>query len=69
MALFRTIATGEPQAITRIFLDGDGRKIERKYLGPVAGAAIMLDPAGTALHVSEGVETAMAARQFDLRPT
>jgi hypothetical protein len=74
MALFRSIATGEPRAISRIFLDPDGRKIERRYLGPVAGGAVMLDPqnavaAASELHVSEGIETGMAARQFGLKPT
>ena len=44
LALFRNIVTGEPQAISRTFLDREGRKIERKFLGPVGGAAIMLDP-------------------------
>ena len=71
LALFRNIQTGEPQAISRTFLDREGRKIERKFLGPVAGAAIMLDSfdlVTTGLHVGEGVETCMAARQLGLRP-
>ena len=71
LALFRNVLTGEPQAISRTFLDRDGRKIERKFLGPVSGAAIMLDRfdfVTTGLHVGEGVETCMAARQFNLRP-
>ena len=71
LALFRNVLTGEPQAISRTFLDREGRKVERKFLGPVSGAAIMLDPfdfVTTGLHVGEGVETCMAARQFCLRP-
>ena len=71
LALFRNVLTGEPQAISRTFLDREGRKIERKFLGPVSGAAIMLDPfdfVTTGLHVGEGVETCMTARQFNLRP-
>lgn len=72
LALFRNVLTGEPQAVSRIFIDRDGRKIERKFLGPVAGAAVMLDPFEDVLgglHVGEGVETCMAARQLGLRPT
>jgi hypothetical protein len=72
LALFRNILTGEPQAISRIFLDREGRKIKRRFLGPVALAAVMLDPFEevlSGLHVSEGVETGMAARQLGLRPT
>jgi phage/plasmid primase-like uncharacterized protein len=71
LALFRDIRTDEPRAISRTFLDQDGRKIERKFFGPVGGCAIKLDAdeevlAG--LHIAEGVETAMAARQLGLRP-
>ena len=71
LALFRNILTGEPQAVSRTFIDREGRKIGRKFLGPVSGAAVMLDPfdfVATGLHVGEGVETCMAARQFNLRP-
>lgn len=38
--LFRNILTNEPQAVSRTFLDVDGRKIKRKFLGHVGGAAI-----------------------------
>jgi putative DNA primase/helicase len=71
LALFRNILTGEPQAVSRTFLDADGRKIERKFLGPTGGAAIKLDSDENVLgglHVGEGVETCMAARAFGLRP-
>jgi hypothetical protein len=43
LGLFRNILTDEPQAVPRTFLDVDGRKIERKFLGHVGGAAIRLD--------------------------
>ena len=72
VALFRNICTGEPQAVSRTFLDAEGRKIERKFLGPTKGAAVMLDAFDAVthgLHVGEGVETCQAARQFDMRPT
>ena len=72
LALFRNILTGEPQGISRTFLDADGHKIERKFLGPVSGAAIMLDANEevlNGLHVGEGIETCMTARQYeDRRP-
>jgi putative DNA primase/helicase len=71
LALFRNIVTNEPQAISRTFLDREARKRERKFLGPVGGAAIKLDAdedvlAG--LHIGEGIETCMTARMLGLRP-
>jgi hypothetical protein len=71
LALFRDVQSGEPRAVSRTFLDGDARKIERRFLGPVANAAIMLDPFDCVLgglHIGEGLETCLAARQWDLRP-
>ena len=71
LALFRNVMTGEPQAVSRIFLDQDGRKIGRQFTGPVSGAAVMLDPFEDVLeglYIGEGVETVMAARQMGLRP-
>jgi hypothetical protein len=72
VALFRNVCTDEPQAITRTFLDRDGRKIERKFLGLVGGAAVKLDPDEDVLgglHICEGVETCVAARQLGLKPS
>jgi putative DNA primase/helicase len=40
IALFRDIKTGEPRAASRILLDAEGHKIERKFLGPVSGCAV-----------------------------
>jgi putative DNA primase/helicase len=71
IALFRNIQTNEPQAVSRTFLDHEGRKLGRKFLGPVGGAAIKLDADEevlSVLHIGEGVETCMAARQLGLRP-
>jgi hypothetical protein len=71
LALFRNIWTGEPQAVSRTFLDCGGHKIGRKFLGPVGGCAVMLDAfdeVTTGLHVGEGIETCLAARQFGLKP-
>jgi putative DNA primase/helicase len=72
LALYRNILSGEPQAVSRTFLNTDGKKTGRKFTGPVGGAAIMLDPFENVLeglHIGEGVETCMAARQLGLRPT
>ena len=71
VALFRNVETSEPQAVCRTFLDREGKKIGRKFLGPAWGAAIMLDPFENVLgglHIGEGVETCLAARQYGLRP-
>ena len=71
LALFRNIVTNEPQAISRTFLDHEARKIERRFLGPVGGAAIKLDADEDVLgglHIGEGIETCMAARMLGLRP-
>jgi CHC2 zinc finger/Toprim domain len=72
VAVFRNIQTNEPQAISRTFLDREGRKLGRKFLGPVGGAAVKLDPDEEVLgglHIGEGIETCLAARQLGLRPT
>jgi hypothetical protein len=66
LALFRNILTGEIQAVERIFLDQDAKKIGRKFLGPAKGAAAMLDPFDNVLeglHVGAGVETVMTGRE------
>jgi putative DNA primase/helicase len=71
IALFRNIATDAPQAISRTFLDHGARKIERKFLGPVGGAAIKLDGDAEVthgLHIGEGIETCLAARMLGLKP-
>ena len=71
LALFRNIRTDEPQAVSRTFLDREGRKLERKFLGAVGGAAMKLDAneeVTHGIHIGEGVETCLAARQLGLRP-
>jgi len=71
IGLFRNIETDKPQAISRTFIDRDGNKLGRKFLGPVGGAAIKLDADETVLgglHIGEGICTCMAARQIGLRP-
>jgi putative DNA primase/helicase len=72
VALFRSIENGEPRAVSCTYLNPQAQKIERKFHGPVGGAASMLDPFDEVLeglHVAEGVESAMSARQLGLRPT
>ena len=78
LALFRNIQTNDPQAISRTYITGDGRKDVarapggRMFLGPAKGAAIKLDADEDVLgglHIGEGIETCMTARMFGLRPT
>lgn len=71
MALFRDIKTDEPVAIHRTALALDGRKLGRKMLGPVAGAAIKLDAdpeVSMGIVIGEGIESCLAARQLGFRP-
>jgi hypothetical protein len=66
LALFRGIEDDQPKGISRTFLGKDGVKLGRKFLGPVGGCAIKLDPEEevlAGLHIGEGIETCLAARQ------
>ncbi|MET4240723.1 toprim domain-containing protein [Bradyrhizobium sp. RT10b] len=68
---FRSIADDKLQAIHRTALSPEGKKIDRKMLGPVAGAAIKIDPdedVGQGLTIGEGFETCLAGRQLGFRP-
>jgi putative DNA primase/helicase len=70
IAAFRSIDDGTITAIHRIALNRDGTKIDRRMLGVVHRAAVMLDPIGDKLAIGEGIETCMAARQLGVgRPT
>jgi putative DNA primase/helicase len=71
VAAMRSIETDEMVAIQRTRLSPVGQKIDRRMLGPVAGAAIKLDADDTVTHglaIGEGLETAMTARQLGMRP-
>jgi phage/plasmid primase-like uncharacterized protein len=71
IAPFRDIRTGEGRAVQRTKLDGFDGKVWRKFCGPTKDAAVMLDPfaeVGTRLHIGEGLETCLAARQIGYRP-
>jgi hypothetical protein len=71
LALMRDAATDEPRAIHRTFLDDAGRKLDRRMYGPAKGAAIKLDAneyVVSGLHIGEGIETCLSARQLGYRP-
>jgi Toprim domain len=71
IAAFRSVDDGTITAIHRIRLDQPERwpKTERRMLGVLHRAAIMLDPIGPKLAIGEGVETCMAARKLGVRAT
>ena len=68
VAVFRSVDDDAVTAIQRVALTPEGAKIGRRMLGIVHRAAVKLDQAGDPLHVGEGVETMMAARQLGLAP-
>jgi putative DNA primase/helicase len=68
VAVFRSVDDDAVTAIQRVALTAEGGKIGRRMLGIVHRAAVKLDQAGDPLHVGEGVETMMAARQLGLAP-
>jgi putative DNA primase/helicase len=68
---FRSIADDRLVAVHRTALSDDGRKIARKMLGPVGGAAIKIDAdenVEQGLTIGEGFETCLAARVLGFRP-
>jgi hypothetical protein len=71
IAAFRSIDDGIITAIHRIRLDQPEAwpKTQRRMLGVVHRAAVMLDAIGPKLAIGEGVETCMAARQLGIKPT
>ncbi|MGW9331585.1 AAA family ATPase [Bosea sp. NPDC055594] len=71
VAAFRSIETGAVVAIHRTALTADAKKIDRKMLGPVVGAAIMfgdLDAERGALAAGEGIESAMSGLAMGFAP-
>jgi hypothetical protein len=71
IGLFRAIDGNKPVAIHRTALTPDGRKIDRRTLGPCGGAAIKLTPdehVGDGIHIGEGIETTLAAMMEGFRP-
>ena len=64
LTLLRNIETDQPQAVHRTALTPDGQKIDRKMLGPKAGAAIKLWPQSCIrdrLVIGEGIESVLGA--------
>ena len=71
VALYRDIQTNEPRGVHRTALSPNGEKIERKCLGPKAGAAIKLtadEEVTQGLTIGEGVETTLSAMMLGLTP-
>lgn len=71
VALYRDIETDAPCGVHRTFLTPDNLKFDRKMLGRAHRAAIKLDPdadISAGLHIGEGVETSLTARQFGMAP-
>jgi putative DNA primase/helicase len=71
VAAMRDVETDEIVAIQRTRLSPVGQKIDRRMLGPAAGAAVKLDANDAVTHglcIGEGVETCLTARWFNLRP-
>ena len=65
LGLVRNITTNEPQAIHRTALTPDGRKIDRKAFGPLAGGAVKLTEDGdvaAVVAIGEGIETTLSIR-------
>jgi hypothetical protein len=70
VAAFRSIDDDAVTAVHRIRVDQPERwpKTERRMLGVMHRAAVKLGPLGDTLHIGEGVETCMAARQLGYAP-
>lgn len=71
LTAFRSIGDDKFVAVHRTLLSDDGRKLDRRMLGPVAAAAIKIDDdrdVEQGLVIGEGFETALAARQLGFRP-
>jgi hypothetical protein len=64
IAAFRSIDDGTITAVHRIALNSDGTKLDRRMLGVVHRAAVMLDPIGAELAIGEGVETCGAPTRY-----
>jgi hypothetical protein len=71
IALYRDVRTNEAKAIHRTALTHDGKKIDRKSLGPIGGCAIKLtadEDVTEALTIGEGIETVLAGMVLNFRP-
>lgn len=71
VALYRRLRSDEPVAIQRMFIDPEGRKLDRRMLGSVREAAVKISPddgVTLGLVVGEGVESCLAAAMLGYRP-
>ena len=71
IACMRSIADDSITAVHKTRLTPEGVKVGRKMQGQASGSAIKLsadDEVTLGLHVSEGIETALAGLQLGLRP-
>jgi hypothetical protein len=72
IAPMRCIGTDRIKAVHRTRLTADAEKVKPpRMLGDAGGTAVKIDPdeiVTTGLVISEGIETALAARQLGLRP-
>lgn len=71
VTIYVDIATNEPRGVHRTFLRPDGTKLDRRMLGSAKGAAIKLDDDENityGIHVGEGIETCLSARQLGFAP-
>jgi hypothetical protein len=71
VALMRDVVTWVPCGLHRTFVSPKGVKLGRKMLGRAKGAAIMIDDQPSVvsgLHIGEGIESVLAARQLGYRP-
>jgi putative DNA primase/helicase len=71
LTAFRTISDDRLVAVHRTLLSDEGRKLDRRMLGPVAGAAIKIDrdeDVEQGLHVAEGFESGLAGRMLGFLP-
>jgi putative DNA primase/helicase len=66
LAVLRNVLTGQPQVVSRTFLDQDPKKIGKaKFTGPARGCAIMFDAHDAGgLHIGAGPETVLTGRQY-----
>jgi Toprim domain len=71
LTAFRTIEGDRLVAVHRTLISDDGLKLDRRMLGPVAGAAIKIDDdtdVEQGLTICEGFETGLAGRELGYRP-
>lgn len=66
IALVRNPGTRDPMGIHRTELTTDGRKADRKMLGPCHGGAVLLAPhhPDQGIGIAEGIETALAVMEL-----